>query len=55
VNILQLHWHPANPATTLAGASVGQFSEKWPNQILDLLELGPKSGTTLISYDARGN
>jgi len=31
LNILQLYWHPPNPARNLAGARLGQISDKWPD------------------------
>jgi len=46
LNVLQLHWHPPNPARHLAGAGLGRISEKCC--IPDLLEPETKSGTTVL-------
>jgi len=48
--VLQLHWHPLNPARNLAVAGLGRISEK-NGRIADFPELERKSGTTLDTWD----
>ena len=47
--ILELCWHPANPARTLARAVHGRISQKINCRILDLPDPVAKSCSSLVS------